>query len=110
MSLHRLDPAFQPWADWIYGVARRYNLQPRVTSDYRSIAEQQRLYSLRIAGRHPYPVAYPGCSWHNYGYARDMVSKNPVWLGQVWQAWGGQWGGLRDEIHYGVRGQPCPGQ
>lgn len=107
MGLQRLDPSFQPWADWIYGVAKRFDLNPRVTSDFRSVAEQTRLYGAYISGRHPYPVAYPGCSWHNYGFARDMVVDDPDWLGAVWSAWGGQYGGRSDPVHYGVRGQPC---
>lgn len=107
MGLNRLHPSFDPWARWIYGVARRHNLRPRVTSDYRSMAEQRRLYIRRAQGKHPFPVAPPGCSQHNYGFARDMVSDNNPWLGLVWEAFGGKYGGRRDPVHFGVTWTPC---
>jgi len=54
-----------------------------------------------LAGRHPYPVAPPGESMHNYGLAADIVCDDLEWLGHVWQHWGGYWS-PRDEIHFSV--------
>jgi len=99
MSL--LDNRFRPWAEAIVEVAQRYGLRPRVTSTYRSIREQQRLWDARQRGEHPYPVAYPGQSLHNYGLAIDLVCSDPTWLGAVWRNWGGQWS-PSDDVHYGA--------
>lgn len=100
-SLFALDPRFRPWAEALVEVARRYGLRPTVTSTYRTIREQQRLYSEYLAGRHPYPVARPGTSLHNYGLAVDLVSSDNAWLGEVWRSWGGQWSPA-DDVHYGA--------
>jgi len=43
-------------------------------SGRRSLAEQRKLYETISTGR---PVAYPGCSQHNYGFAVD-VSWTPI--------------------------------
>lgn len=98
-----LDPRFRPWARWLYKTAETYGLRPRVTSTYRSLSEQRRLYNLYLRGQHPLPVAPPGASLHNYGLAFDMVSANQEWLGVVWEAVGGRWGGrFRDPVHFSV--------
>lgn len=97
-----LHPAFAPWAQWIYETAEINGLRPRVTSTYRSIAHQQRLYDRYLRGEHPLPVAPPGRSLHNYGLALDLVSENLAGLGEVWQSVGGHWGGGRDPVHFGA--------
>ena len=107
MPIHGLDPKFKPWADWIYDVARRNDLHPQVTSDYRSMAQQARLHREWVTGMRRLPAAPPGCSMHNYGLARDMTAKDLEWLGMVWTAYGGQWGGLGDPVHFGTRGRLC---
>ena len=101
-----LDPRFRPWAQWIYDTAQANRLSPRITSTYRSLAEQQRLYSNYRAGRARYPAARPGQSWHNYGLAIDMVADRLPELGRIWQAAGGGWGGARDPVHFGLRDRP----
>ena len=98
----RLDPRFRPYVEELLHIARRYRLQPRVTSSYRSIATQRRLYRAYLEGRHPLPVAPPGRSAHNYGLAVDFVSRDNAGLGHLWRSWGGVWGGDSDPVHYGV--------
>lgn len=96
-----LDPRFAPWAEWLYRTAEVNRLAPRVTSTYRSMAEQQRLYDRYRAGRSAYPAARPGCSTHNYGLAFDLVAHNLEGLGRLWESVGGRWGGrFRDPIHF----------
>lgn len=111
MSLSSLHPSFKPWAQALYLGAERAGWRPRITSTYRSVAEQQRLYQRRqdvLAGRlppsaQPYPVAPPGSSRHNYGAAVDMHSDVPgalAYMGRVWRSWGGFWS-PSDDIHFG---------
>lgn len=66
------------------------------------MAAQQRLYAARQRGQHPYPVAQPGRSQHNYGLAIDMVSKNNTALGNYWRSIGRTWGGQSDPVHFGA--------
>lgn len=102
-SFSKLDPRFRRAAEWIFYVAQYNGLRPRLTSAYRSLDQQKRLYALRQAGRHPLPVAPPGRSMHNFGLAIDMVSSNNAALGAYWESLGGRWGGARDPVHFGVR-------
>lgn len=99
-SLSKLNPNFLPWAEALLDVARRYSLSPHITSGFRSIEKQRRLYERYLAGQHPLPVAPPGKSMHNYGLAFDMISRNNQWLGAVWASWGGRWGGQKDPVHF----------
>lgn len=95
-------PALRPWFQALYDAAEQGGLRPRVTSVYRSVAEQSRLYDRYRLGQTPYPAAPPGCSEHNYGLAVDMVVTRPDALGRAWQAVGGSWGGERDPVHFGI--------
>lgn len=106
MMFRALDPRFRPWAQWIYDTAQLNGLSPRITSTYRSMATQQRLYDNYRAGRSKYPAAPPGRSWHNYGLALDMVADRLPELGRLWQSVGGGWGGNADPVHFGLRGSP----
>lgn len=102
-----LDKRFKPWAQYLLDTARYNNIRVRITSGYRSVAEQRRLYERYIAGRQPYPVAPPGRSYHNYGLAVDIVADSPPGaqeaLGRLWESWGGLWGGSRDPVHFSIR-------
>lgn len=95
-SLGGLIPELRPWAHALVLAAGRAGLQPRITSTRRSHAEQTRLYRRYLAGLQPYPVARPGTSAHEYGYAFDMVT-SPLGslgaVGELWESWGGIWGG-----------------
>ena len=95
-----------PYAELLIGLAPRGSL--RVTSVIRTRAHQEKLYAARQAGQWPYPVAPPGCSQHEYGYAWDMVGDAALLreLGAIWKSWGGQWG-ESDPIHFGLRGGVC---
>lgn len=96
-----LDPRFRPYAVYLYRTAEYYGLQPRVTSTYRSFAEQSRLYHRYITGQSNLPAAPPGRSLHQYGMAFDMVAKQQESLGALWEHMGGRWGGrFRDPVHY----------
>lgn len=99
-----LHPQVEPWATALYQVAQRYGLQPRVTSTFRSRAEQQLLYDRYRRGQSRWVAAPPGRSLHNYGHAFDLVVNSPQaqeWLGRVWESWGGRWGGrFNDAPHF----------
>jgi hypothetical protein len=82
-------------------------LQGHFTSTRRSRAEQTRLYRAYVAGRHPYPVAAPGFSPHEYGEAFDYVVTPDQYqanVGQTWESWGGKWGGAADVVHFELPG------
>lgn len=105
-ELRGLDPELQPAAEYLIGAIREAGYPVRVTSVLRSSERQAALYAEYRAGRHPYPVAPPGRSQHEYGLAWDMVVEPYEilsYVGPVWQSWGGAWGGQGDPIHFGVR-------
>src|SRR5260370_2446742 len=82
-------------------------LQGRFTSTYRSHAEQARLYRAYVAGRHPFPVAAPGTSAHEYGEAFDYLVTPQQYqqdVGLTWVDWGGEWGGKSDMVHFELPG------
>lgn len=101
VSMRELAPWFRPYALSLVEVARQYGLKPRVTSTFRSISEQRRLYEEYQSGRSKYPAAPPGRSQHNYGLAFDMIAEDLNWLGAVWKHWGGYWSST-DPIHFGA--------
>lgn len=94
----------QPYAKALVDVAGANNLLPRVTSTRRSHAQQARLYRAYQQGLQQYPVAPPGTSAHEFGYAMDMVVSDMDYLpslGDLWKSWGGIWGGeFNDPIHF----------
>src|SRR5262245_30597335 len=110
-TLAGLDPALRPWAEWLVDTARSLGLNPVVTSVRRSYASQRRLYDLRQRtlagtlrpGERPqlYPVAPPGTSDHEIGWARDMVSDDNPQLGKLWRSVGGAWT-PSDSVHFFV--------
>jgi hypothetical protein len=82
-------------------------LQGRFTSTRRSHSEQERLYRAYIAGRHPFPVAPPGSSAHEYGEAFDYLVTPSSYqrdVGLTWVDWGGEWGGASDVVHFELPG------
>ncbi len=103
-SLYTLIPELQPFARELIRVASAAGLSPRITSTRRSTAEQARLYQRFLAGLSQYPVAPPGTSAHEYGFAFDLLiydaGRLPE-LGRVWVNAGGVWGGaFNDPIHF----------
>ena len=103
-SIGQLIPEMQPFARDLVSAAGAAGLHPRVTSTRRSFAEQTRLYRRFLSGLNPYPVAAPGTSAHEAGYAMDLVVTPMSALddvGAYWEANGGVWGGkFRDPIHF----------
>lgn len=110
ISLSALIPQLQPFAQALINAASQAGMSPRVTSTRRSTAEQARLYRRYLAGQSQYPVAPPGTSAHEFGYAFDMIVNYAEYLpqlGQLWQSWGGVWGGaFNDPIHFEFPGFP----
>jgi LAS superfamily LD-carboxypeptidase LdcB len=85
----------------------RYGGVLTITSGYRSAAYQARLYRDYLSGvRGLYNVAPPGHSAHEQGRAVDLVI-NPEWMlyaaGQLWEQYGGVWGGPSDPVHFELR-------
>ncbi len=101
-SLDALIPELADAARALVDVGDRAGVQPRITSTLRSNSEQARLYRRFLAGASQYPVAPPGRSAHEYGFAFDLVVYGPdnqADLGSVWQSWGGVWH-PSDAIHF----------
>ena|SRR5688572_23019076 len=101
-----LDPRLRPYAEYLLAAIRTVDAGAVVTSTRRTRAEQQALYDRWKAGLSRYPVAKPGTSDHELGLAFDIDSEPEVLAaaGQLWESWGGRWGGhYNDPIHFGVR-------
>jgi len=109
-SLDVLIPDLQPAAKSLVDLAGRARVQPRVTSTLRSHEQQTRLYRAFLRGETHYPVAPPGTSAHEYGYAFDMIAATQSDLhdlGAVWRSWGGVWS-AQDEVHFEYPGFTPP--
>jgi len=110
-DLRLLDARLVPSARYLYAIGKYYDPLLVVTSGYRSAAKQAKLYQKWLSGESKIPAAPPGRSLHGYGFAFDLarIGKNPFtdpllfWLGQVWESWGGRYGGQRDPVHFQVR-------
>lgn len=101
-DLNALIPELQEPAKQLVALAGRAGVQPRVTSTLRSHTQQVKLYNQFLRGETQYPVAPPGRSAHEFGYAFDMIcdtQDNLHDLGAVWNSWGGLWHGT-DEVHF----------
>jgi hypothetical protein len=111
-SLSSLVPEMQPWARRLVDVATRAGVGGRVTSTYRTLGTQTRLYNAYLAGQAPYPVARPGTSAHEFRMAFDYAApsqQDQSDLGQVWESWGGVWGGrFGDPVHFEWPGFKAP--
>jgi hypothetical protein len=97
-GLQLLHPQLQPWARWL--IAKWPH--GRLTSTWRSSAEQLALYQACGHGECRYPAAAPGHSFHQLGRAFDYVAPLPILeqLGRLWESVGGTWGGTGDPIHF----------
>jgi len=93
-----LQPWLRPYAAWLLGNFPSL----KVTSVFRSLTDQMRLY--RNRARNPYPVLPPGYSKHQYGLAWDMTGDRSLLeqAGRMWRRMGGRWGGATDPIHFEV--------
>lgn len=72
-----IDPNFMTQvSDCFLPVAAFYGYSLRITSGFRSLAEQQQLYAQgRTINGHIVTEAIPSKSIHNYGYAVDVVDR-----------------------------------
>lgn len=98
-GLGELDRRLQPAARWLLKQIPR-GVKYRITSVYRSPAQQLELWNNRH--RNPYPVAPPGKSFHEHRRAFDMVTDpydTLYHLGALWKSVGGRWS-PEDEIHF----------
>ena len=110
-DLSSLDPRLQPYADYLYRIGKYYDGRLVVTSAYRSEAKQAKLYQKWISGQSSIPAAPPGRSLHGRRLAFDVarIGVDPLndelsmWLGRVWESWGGSHGGKRDPVHFQPR-------
>jgi len=111
-SFNGLIEELRPFAEQLLTIAGSNGLSPRVTSQRRSFSTQARLYKLYLAGRSAYPVAPPGTSAHEFGYAFDLIVTPLEYLnalGSLWESWGGKWGGrFRDPVHFEYPGFTAP--
>jgi hypothetical protein len=109
-SLDDLIPEFIPFAKGLVQLAGRAGVQPRVTSTLRTHTQQAKLFAAFQRGETKYPVAPPGTSSHEFGYAFDLVvdtADNLHDLGSVWNSWGGIWSAA-DEVHFQYPGFSVP--
>lgn len=109
-SLLDLIAPLQPFAQRLVNLAGRAGVQPRVTSTLRTRAQQERLYAAYLRGENHYPVAPPGTSSHEYGFAFDMVAatrEDLHDLGKIWTQAGGIWS-PEDEVHFQYPGFVSP--
>lgn len=111
-----LHASLRPWAYWLVDLAVAQGWSVHITSVYRSAKEQAVLHDEFLFGGRRFPAAAPWCSQHQYGLAWDMVIggdfNGPLQraLGGAWNEVGGSWGGLTDQVHFGVhwtRPQGC---
>lgn len=81
IGLRGLHEQLRPYAEYALKVAQHYGINPELTSTYRSLDQQRRLYDnwqRCKAGQGPtpgmscsWPANPPGASAHNYGLAWD---------------------------------------
>jgi len=105
-SLDDLAPELADAARQLVTAAGAAGLLPRVTSTVRSRAEQTRLYRRSQQGLQHYPVAPPGSSAHEYGWAFDLIVTpfDAIYdVGATWQEWGGAWSQV-DAVHFELPG------
>ncbi len=96
----RLDPEFRErLLDTLYA-ALNEGISYRLTSGYRSVAKQRKMYARYLRGLTEYPVAPPGRSMHNYGLAMDLLTDDLPFFVAIARAHGLRWAGARDPVHF----------
>lgn len=101
--VQRIHPAFGEILEEVFDEAAQRGITVRITSAFRSIAEQRRLFRRFGEGR----AARPGGSFHNFGLAVDIATSPADALDEVGLIaeefglrWGGRFtGGLREPWH-----------
>lgn len=90
MRLSGLHPAVRARAEMALNYAQKAGVPVTVTSTYRSIDQQRKLYQNYLNGTSRFPANPPGASGHNYGLAWDSVVADPYisWWVRVREAFG----------------------
>lgn len=99
-------------ARYLISVAQQYGVTLHVTSVTRTFEEQTYYYNLRLKGQWPYPVAKPGTSAHEYGFAFDLSGGSHADLAALRKLWS-SWGGITfdyDPVHFQFPGFSPPTQ
>jgi hypothetical protein len=73
MTLAGLHPRVRQRGQLALNYAKQQGIYVQVTSTYRSIDQQRKLYNAYLAGTSQFPANPPGQSAHNYGLAWDSV-------------------------------------
>ena len=105
-NLDDLVPELAPAARQLVDAAGAAGLMPKITSTLRSRSEQTRLYRRSQQGLQHYPVAPPGMSAHEYGWAFDLIVSpfDAIYdVAYTWQQWGGGWN-QADAVHFELPG------
>lgn len=79
---------------------RALGFSVKVTSVYRSRAQQAKLYADYVAGRSSLPANKPGYSLHERGMAIDLVSTDLKALVSFMEYLGFKWAGPKDYVHF----------
>lgn len=110
LNLDQLLPGGRFYAESLIQVAQQYGVTMHVTSVYRTFEEQTYYYNLRQKGQWPYPVAVPGTSAHEFGYAFDLGGGSHADMRALASIWRG-WGGITfdyDPVHFQFPGFSAP--
>lgn len=104
-TISTLDPLAKQRAAAFLRLLAENGIQYQVTSTLRTIERQAQLYAAWRAGTQRYPVALPGRSAHNYGYALDLVHNGQQQLVTFLARRAGLvWFGAADPVHYDLFG------
>jgi peptidoglycan L-alanyl-D-glutamate endopeptidase CwlK len=109
-KISELHPKIRNDAERFIIAAQNRGIKLRVTSGFRSFAEQQKLYNQTPKVTN----AEPGESYHNYGLAFDVVeisNGQALWNNSRWSeignlgkqfgfGWGGDWTSFVDKPHF----------
>jgi hypothetical protein len=74
VDLQDLNPEWQRRLGVFLTSAKAAGIPAHIIEAYRSNAVQAQYYAEKQKGLRPYPVAPPGASFHNYGYASDVLA------------------------------------
>lgn len=96
----RVHPLVAAVARNLPRIAPQLGFHVRVTSVYRSYAQQSKLYADYRAGRSSLPANAPGYSLHERGMAIDLVSDNLRELVGFMEYLGFKWAGPKDYVHF----------
>lgn len=111
LNLSKVHPKLRTIARNLPAVAASQGFNVRVTSGYRTYAQQAKLYRDYMNGLSQYPANPPGQSQHEKGLALDILSDNTLKLVDLLRSVGLNWAGYVDPIHFqigtaGLMGSP----